>query len=530
MTPSESILLPSQEALLLRLQHISLYGEQLILLMGEQGSGKTTLVTTLLDTLDEHSLALVTCPKHCDSHEIRRKILIQLLKEPIFDDELTLSESLLQVVDSLPESVCIVIDDADNMPTEMWGECLALSQLTLANTAISLVCTSDNHFLSFITEQLSLVQAEYLLPISIPPLSLIERQSLYEAFLSANGQKTFMDADSLYDKLSEQSGTPEEVLVLFELSLQNVPTSTAADPQTYMRVMPKWVSLILVVVVLSVVTITGVGLWMLKLPIDGQVNKAHLLNKTQDSLHDDTVMLITVEHQKNKLTASRKDAAVTSSAVSVSEVSEPQVKAVIEQDKSIEETADAQVATPSNVQAFSVSSPSQFATQAREKEEQSSGVIEQTPSLKPVTVNKIAMPRDSDRNQVEKSISVATNKNSLQVEKTAVDAAKVQPPIVWPTLLSVRPTQGYTLQLANVTKIETLYRLLTKIKGVEGLRIARYQQGWLVLVGEFDKKEFANKKSAYLIEKYKINKPWVRRWAGLSEYQLQVSVPSREIQ
>ena len=76
MSLTGSTLLPSQEALLNRLQHISLYGQQLIVLTGEEGAGKTTLVTALLTELEEFSSALVICPKYCDSAEIRRKILV----------------------------------------------------------------------------------------------------------------------------------------------------------------------------------------------------------------------------------------------------------------------------------------------------------------------------------------------------------------------------------------------------------------------------------------------------------------------
>ena len=80
----DSILLPSQENLVQRLQHVSLYGSQLLVVTGQNGSGKTTLITSLISELDEFSSALVLCPKHCDNSEIRRKILVQLLTDPVF--------------------------------------------------------------------------------------------------------------------------------------------------------------------------------------------------------------------------------------------------------------------------------------------------------------------------------------------------------------------------------------------------------------------------------------------------------------
>ncbi|WP_299006328.1 ATP-binding protein [uncultured Shewanella sp.] len=469
MTPSESILLPSQEALLLRLQHISLYGDQLILLMGEQGSGKTTMITALLDTLEDHSLALITCPQYCDSHEIRRKILIQLLNDPIFDDELALPDSLLQAAQSLPKALCIVIDDADYLPHEIWNECLALIQLSLPNTDIRVVCTANNALLSSLSTQVSAIQTQSLLPMSISPLPLVERQSLYNTLLSLNGQGACIDIDSIFEKLSAQSGTPAEVLALFELSKQNEEELVSSDPKASAKVMPKWMSLTLVTAVVFVVSVTAMGLWMLKLPIDGQDNSALLTPKPLDPVPN-LQSITTVNSQK-----------------------EWDFKA----DK-----------------AWSVDHDEGMASV-------------------PLKVEKRPVERamKSDEPIQAEILTNSGNEQELKEgKKAAVESGAEQPLIVWPTLLSIRPTQGYTLQLANVTKIETLYRLLTRVKDVKDLSIARYNKGWLVLAGQFDEKEFANKSSLYLIEKYNINKPWVRRWADLRAYELQVSVPSREIQ
>lgn len=82
MVATEELLLPSQEALLQRLQHLACYGQQLVLLQGQAGAGKTRLLTALANVLDEHNLALVSCPQHADAAEIRRKLLIQLLPDP----------------------------------------------------------------------------------------------------------------------------------------------------------------------------------------------------------------------------------------------------------------------------------------------------------------------------------------------------------------------------------------------------------------------------------------------------------------
>lgn len=518
MTLPESILLPSQEALLLRLQHISLYGEQLILLIGEQGAGKTTLITALLNELDEHSLALVTCPKHCDIHEIRRKVLIQLLKEPVFDDELTLSESLQQAAETLPNAIGIVIDDADYLPQEMWAECLALSQLSLADTSIRVICTSVSQFLPLLLAQLSASQAELLLPISIEPLAFEERQSLYDALLIRSEQSPFIVQDIVFDKLLAQKGTPLEVVSLLEIALLD-------EPEMVKKVSTKmkWGGALL-----CFVMFVGGMVFVLSSGSRSVINS----NGLSQTVEDKSTSFVAIEAKKQpKATLVRKRETFllpqTDDGLKANDddtiVSSPSLLVIEEGETGLNAT---------EIEVFSVSPSIEFS-----QLDELSAPLLKVAQMSQVTVDDVKEPvdgvtgnKDVKRVLMEGVIS-SSSKNALKVvKKQSPDISEHQSSIIWPTLMSTKPTQGYTLQLANVTKLETLYRLLTKVKDVDGVSVAQYKQGWLILVGQFDKKEFANKKSLYLTEKYKLNKPWVRRWTDLNAYELKVSVPSREIQ
>ncbi|WOT05094.1 AAA family ATPase [Shewanella youngdeokensis] len=219
MSLAEATLLPSQEALLNRLQHISLYGQQLIVLTGEIGSGKTTLVTALLTELEEFSSALVICPKHCDSAEIRRKILVQILTEPVFDDELPLPESLLQAASELPTASCIVLDDAEYLPLEIWAECIVLSQMSFGGKTVNVTMTSTAEFLNDVLQQLPVDQRHLLLPLDIEPIDCTEREGLYYTLLSRSEAQPFTPREIVKDRLAAQSGTPKEVVTLLELAL-----------------------------------------------------------------------------------------------------------------------------------------------------------------------------------------------------------------------------------------------------------------------------------------------------------------------
>lgn len=129
MTFQGQVLLPSQEALIQRLHHVASYSDQLLVLVGAQGSGKTTLLTALATDVDDSNTALVICPMHADNAEIRRKILVQLMSSPIFDDEIPLAETILRVAPNQSKPLHIIIDDAHLLSKELWAECIILNQV-----------------------------------------------------------------------------------------------------------------------------------------------------------------------------------------------------------------------------------------------------------------------------------------------------------------------------------------------------------------------------------------------------------------
>lgn len=132
MTFQGQVLLPSQEALVERLHHVASYSDQLLVLVGAHGSGKTTLLTALATDFDESNAALVICPMHADNAEIRRKILVQLVSSPIFDDEISLAETILRVAPKQSKPLHIIIDDAHLLSKELWAECIILNQVQCA--------------------------------------------------------------------------------------------------------------------------------------------------------------------------------------------------------------------------------------------------------------------------------------------------------------------------------------------------------------------------------------------------------------
>ena len=471
MSFTGSTLLPSQEALLNRLQHISLYGQQLIVLTGEEGAGKTTLVTALLTELEEFSSALVICPKYCDSAEIRRKILVQLLADPVFDDELPLPETMLRAAAALPSASCIVLDDAHYIPLEIWAECIVLSQMSFAGKTVNITMTCPVEFLNDVLQQLPVDQRQLLLPLDIEPIDSVEREGLYYTLLSRSEAQPFTPRDIVKNRLEMQSGTPKEVVLLLELAL-NGEAEEALPSSRFKR--PLIVAAIALIVVFvawffreaeqesePVTEVVFAGAPVLTSPFladyGEQLLAEHFIVLEKPRLIEDEV-----DNDKNFVTE-----------LETQQAGKPRHSDVL----AVEPLADS--------------------------EEVMAEIVEPAASqtIETFSIKEIEAPTPSNQ---QKDITASIN-------------------------VQQKPTHGYTLQLASVKRLDSLARMLDKIAQQDGVKVARYRSRWVVLLGEFVTLSEAREQSLKLTANGNISAPWIRKWQDLTEYELQDSVPTREI-
>ncbi|MCK8046275.1 AAA family ATPase [Shewanella sp. 1CM18E] len=476
---TESTLLPSQDALLQRLLHLSTYGQQLMVLTGEDGAGKTTLVTALLSELEQHSSALVMCPKHCDSAEIRRKVLVQLLNDPVFDDEIPLPECLLSVSDSLPSESCIVLDDAHWLPLEIWAECIVLSQMVLPGKSIKLLMTAPAEFFSELTEQLPESLLEQVIAVQIEPLEQPEREGLYYTLLSRSEQHPFTPRDIVKNRLEMQQGTPKEVVDLLNLSLNG-------EPETLV----KRSKLKAIIGLSAVIIVALLASWLF---LGSSTNKLNQATKKIEFAAD-----IEARFSQDDSFLEAYGAKILDKHVFI----KPNVAKQTEIDKR-------------QIQAL---------TQAQAKTPQSNTITETVNAYPAIPATKF-----DDAKRVIGETSKVDNVNEHQLDSTKQLASEItiNANVVDHT---VKPAKGYTLQLASVKKIKSLNNMLLALDGVPQVRVARYKQRWIVLNGHFDNRKMAQEYSAKLVANTGISEPWIRSWQNLGEYQLQEVIPTREIQ
>jgi len=500
MALTSSTLLPSQDALLNRLQHISLYGQQLIVLTGVKGSGKSTLSTALLTQLDAFSSAWVVCPKHCDSAEIRRKILVQLLTEPIFDDETPLPETLLRLSAVLPSAICIVLDDANYIPLEIWAECIVLSRMSFPGKTLNVTLTSTTDFLDEVLQQLPAEQRTLVLPLEIEPITIAEREQLYYSLLNRSEAQPFTPPEIVKDQLEQQDGTPKAVVTLLELAL-NDDIATAASPSKVMH----WI--IGVTITLTLLAL----LWFGVKPNLGFV-------PTTDVKH-------TLDGQNSAVVFAGENVFNTPFLQHYAE-------RILKAYKPIEPFQTPQAKTPANYVALAAKlTPASVA--AIEPYQQT--VVEQrVADQNTQTGSQNALSRTVATHQ---PLSIAPEKveMSRHIETftvtpiTALVDSAPQAELTSKPAFAVKPTHGFTLQLASVKQVDSLARILTRLNGETELKVARYQNRWVVLFGHFTYIKQAKEQSLKLTTSYDLPTPWIRKWQDLSQYELQDPLPAREI-
>ncbi|ABV38867.1 sporulation domain protein [Shewanella sediminis HAW-EB3] len=481
MTLKDSILLPSQETLLQRLQHVSLYGQQLLVVTGAYGSGKTTLVTSLLNELDEFSSALVTCPKHSDCSEIRRKILVQLLSEPVFDDELPLPETLLRLSGALPQASCIVLDDAHYLPMEIIAECIVLSQLSIPGKSLSVALTTTADFFEDLVTQLPEQQQEILLSINIDPLTFQEREALYYTLLSRSEQVPFTPREIVKEQLAKQSGNPQEVVNLLELALHGEPDIPVSRQWNKLALVGGMIllSLVLGYVLLSTEDKGGDLQTLEKTVLEPELKPSFLYQYGERLLAGYFVV-----HQTLPVTSFEE----------IESLSETQVQ--VQEDATPEPT---------------VSDDSEALTEKK---------IE--PALSDSTNEASVIEEFKGLADIESTQLISAEIGEIRADNGEASSLPDR-------LNNEYIVTGYTLQLASVRQIKSLYNILERLQGETDIKVARYKQRWVVLFGHFDTSVLAHQKAEDIVEKYQLNAPWVRPWKNLVDYELQDSLPARDI-
>ncbi len=472
-----------------------LYGQQLTVLTGDAGAGKTTLTTALVDTLDDVSSALVVCPQHVDSAEIRRKILVQLLTEPVFDDEVPLPETLLRLGNTLPSHSHIVLDDAQYLPLELWAECIVLSQLSLAGRKLSLTMTAPADYFNQILAQLPDTQRPLLLPVAISPLTLPEREGLYYTLLHRSEETPFTPREIVKDQLQRQQGTPAEVVNLLYLALHGEPTTPNK------RLWPVYLA------IGASVAFLLAGLYWFWTEPEETIAKPKV--QTVAAVRADAfnqgygqILLSGYFVERGRLSErvqESADVAVGSTELATQSKTQP------------EEELGSEIEG---------ASAAQDEVLAHQDEHQAEQALSSQQDTQAQTQQVYSSQAPSDSKALDRQVETfAVEPVSEPNESRNLGASTASVP---------HPT-GYTLQLATVKRLESLDATIAKLPDANQVQIARYKSYWVLLYGQYTDRQAGKQAALDLAQTAQLPAPWLRAWVDLSGYELQQGAVSREI-
>ena len=462
---SALLLLPTQEELVQRLQHTASYSGQLLLLCGRKGSGKSTLSLALASELDDHNSALVLCPLHADSAEIRRKILVQLISSPIFDDEMPLMDTVMRIQTTLTKPLHIIIDDAHLLPKSLWAECILLSQMRCAGANIAVTMAIDSEYLAKVMAELSQDMQQILLPITIDPLPTAERDGLYQSLLLRSGATPYIARNIIHQQLEKQSGTPEEVVELLNLAI--------TEPEKRVRISSGTIKASIAILILFILSITVYA--VLNSPLF-KANNDLLLNQQ---------LTATQQLQRNKANG----LLIHYAKLLIEPLPIKQKSFLL-----VEEVADSGAITDLEPQ-------SQFLLdktddQAQQEPKKTAVSIEAKPHTKTALASK--------------SATIINNAEPTDVSVDVVSkAAEV-----------IRP-QGYTLQLASVLDKQSLGSISVKLVNEKDVYLASHKGRYVILFGQFASMAEAQEQANRLQAEFGLREPWLRNWNDLSEYRIE---------
>lgn len=484
-----------------RMHHVASYSQQMLIISGGTGAGKSTLATALASTFEDYNSALVVCPMHADDAEIRRKILVQLLTNPLFDDDVPLADTLLRLSPALSKPLHIILDDAHLLSPTLWAECIILSQLSCAGRAIAVTVTTEPNYINGLMRQLTEANRQQLLPISIEPLDIVEREALYYTLLSRSERNPFTPREIVRSQLEKQKGTPQEVVTLLDLALHG----EAVIAKVWWR--RHWLAYMSVLLILASLPLG----WMYYLNWSTELD---LHSQYELSVVGDLVLKQQGKRYLAPYLAERSAVLAESLALVDNETTlesnafEPKEEIESKEDREQKDELEQLDESAQSTQ-FSVPTP----TPDKALTDNAAAVdVESASIASPSTFNET--PRGGH-------------------QETDSQTAAVEPGVV-PQHAPTFSTEtihgsGYVLQVASVKKLASLQNVLVQLQNFSSVRVAKHKQQWVVLLGDYPDLASAKAELASFSQKSMLSTPWLRKWTDVSDYELQQSMPTREI-
>ncbi|QUM78167.1 SPOR domain-containing protein [Moritella sp. 24] len=472
----------SQTQLCERLRHLTQFSSHLLLVSGESGSGKSTVLRNYVESdFNQKTITLDAQQCHDDS-AIRTQILQQISYDGRFNAHIALIDSLPLLAQQLEHELTVCIDNAMTLSSACITEFAQLVELSLnkrINIKVNIILFAESKWvditmLQFAKSATNVLELEMTVLDPQAAAKFVEQQ-----FSQANYKPTFINQDAINRQIEACKGNPAELTKCARAIMQGqVYAPDSQHSETGKSAIAPNKSFYLAAVIASVLLLGSAGSFL----YDAYQTEQDAVVIEQDFFEEPEI--------------SNDD--VTVEATPIVDMTEPQTLASDWDDELPTEIGNTITLTDPVVS------------------EPISSTQKQRVVIDDAAVNKmIAKQVTLDSAPVIDSKTVVENAKLPSIEETdSVDQTLADH--AW---VMAQPAKNYTFQIAGLSRESQLKQYLNENKLAENIwtyQTTRNNKPWyVVLYGSFTSVEQANAAKQKLPATVQKDKPWLKRFAQI---------------
>lgn len=500
MVERQLISLSSQLQLLDRLQHLTYIRSSLILICADQGAGKTTIAELLFNKLpNDHQQLFIALAEPLSDTKIRTQIITQLYKQPLFDadDSLLNSISLLQQKQDKNEATVIVLDNAELLSERLLIE---LAQLVrdkgnFTENEINIILLVDENKIKSIVAMISELPGSRYIEFKVEPLSKDEASQLLKHLFNQSDYSPQLEhQDALSRQLITCVGLPKNIIRLADNICNG---EELKKPALWLKTMLPAISVMLLLLLISgAIIYTLYPQFTKQEPISTVTqemteDQTPLLDEITESSFTEQLAGQWIDKKNRDIEANLLSVGIADESTQRTIISEQQILAVIDAEKEQLSLVQNETITSAIKDPISPSS--------------AQNVI---PSLQLVTVEEQIEPL-----LTEEVVAIEEVKN-IELSTSSIENQTVQ--TTQQKLLAV-PATYYTLQLLGMSNKKSVQEFSAKYnlpqKNITIYQTIHNNKPWYVVIyGQYENRSAALQASKNLPESFAKMKSWIKTY------------------